>query len=481
VAWRVTIPAFWRTSTFRLTLIFAAILAVFSSILLAYLFNETIWAARREAFGRLNGEYRQLADIHAAGGIEAVKRALFERSANGEQVFYYLLAAPDGSPISGDFSGLPARAPVSGISRHAFSIAEASAAPGEPAARRAAIAIIGRQSDATSILVALDIEATAETARRLRRAGSLGAATGIIVALLGGILVSRAAAAKVRTLARLTEDVIAGDLSRRAPDWRSGDEYSTLASALNAMLVRLERLVQSARNAGDAIAHDLRTPLARVRNRLEDIAAHLETAPPQSPEPGPQLAAELAASVSEAIAETGRMLETFNAVLRLSQIEAGENGAMRRVDLADMAGTFAEFFEPAFEDAGLGFEAMIGSGLMAIADSAMMGQALTNLLDNATKYTPAGGAAALRARRRSDGQIEVAVVNTGPGIPEDQRGRVLERFTRLDTARNSPGSGLGLSLVVAVAERHQGHVELSDGLPGPDGPGLRVALVIPAA
>lgn len=477
MAFRVTIPAFWRTSAFRVTLIFAAILAVFSSILLASLFNETIWAARREAFARLNEEYRHLSRIHHSGGIEAVKRALFERSAGGEQPFYYLLAAPDGSRLSGDFSALPAPPPASGISRHTFSFAASPATPGAAMIRHAAIAIIGRQTDGTSILVALDIEATAETARRLRRAGGLWAATGLIVASLGGILVSRAAAAKVRTLARLTEDVIAGDLSRRAPDWRSGDEYSTLASALNAMLVRLERLVQSARHAGDAIAHDLRTPLARVRNRLEDIAARLESAPATG-SAGPDT---LSASVNAALAETGLMLETFNAVLRLSQIEAGENGAMRRIDLAGIIENCAEFYAPVFEELGLSFEVMTSTGLLAIADAAMIGQALTNLLDNASKYTPAGGAVAMRARRRSDGDVEIAVVNTGQGIPEDQRARMLERFTRLDTARNSPGSGLGLSLVAAVAERHQGHVELSDGLPGPVGPGLRVALVIPAA
>ena len=190
------------------------------------------------------------------------------------------------------------------------------------------------------------------------------------------------------------------------------------------------------------------------------------------------------AALRQALDETDGVLRTFGAVLAIARLEAAATPPDQvTFDPAELAADVAELYEPVSEEKGLDFEAELSSGLTVRGNREFIAQAIANLLDNAVKYTPAGGAIMLRARRRTSGEIEISVTDTGPGVPEAERQRVVERFVRLENSRNAPGAGLGLSLVAAVARVHRGRLELDEG-PGVvdgKGPGLRVALVLPAA
>jgi len=295
----------------------------------------------------------------------------------------------------------------------------------------------------------------------------------VVLGLAGGIIVSRNVSRGMAGLNQVVSAVAAGDLNARAPVRGVRDEYDELASGLNAMLDRVERLMGSMRYAGDAIAHDLRSPLTRLRARLEVAMIEVEAGK-----------ADPTAALAQALEDSDYVLKTFNAVLAISRLQAAGQAPDAVVfDPSELAESVSELYEPLCEDKGVAFEMQLGKGLQVKGNREFMAQALANLLDNAVKYTPEGGAVMLRTRRRSSGEIEFSVTDTGPGVPEEDRDRVIQRFVRLEKSRHQPGAGLGLSLVAAVAEAHGGRLELSEGpgSVGDAGPGLRTALVFPAA
>jgi signal transduction histidine kinase len=289
---------------------------------------------------------------------------------------------------------------------------------------------------------------------------------GILLALIGGVFISRYAARRAEQLTRTTEAIVAGDLSVRAPVAGSGDEFDRLAQHLNTMLERLERLMASTRHAGDAIAHDLRSPLSRLRNRLEGALI------------SPMTEESARETLESTVVEVDNVLQTFNAILRLSRLDAGAEGRMIKFDIHDLMSEMADLYEPACEFAGLNFVSDVGTGLAVLGDRELIAQAVSNLLDNAVKYTPQGGTIRFSVRRGSNG-IAITVADDGPGIPEHQREHAKERFFRLDSARTQPGSGLGLALADAVAELHKGHLDLLWTEPPPNARGLKAVLTLP--
>jgi len=294
------------------------------------------------------------------------------------------------------------------------------------------------------------------------------AVVGFVLSLIGGVVISRSAAQRAEQLARTAEEVMAGDLTRRAPVDGSGDEFDRLSEQLNAMLNKLERLVISSRSAGDSIAHDLRSPLTRLRNRLEGGLREDKVDGQR-------------AALTKSIEEVDGVLDTFNAVLRLSRVQAGATGSFRRINVTGITDELAELYQPACEEKNLAFSYRPEGELFVQADRDLIAQALSNLLDNAVKYTPEGGSVTLSVKRLPGGEAEVAVSDSGPGIPPEDRDRAVERFVRLEQSRSLPGSGLGLSLVLAVAEAHRGRLMLDSAGGSPPNTGLAARLILPSA
>lgn len=459
------LPALVRTTTFRLALLHASIFILFSASLLAYLYYETAGHLGRQAEAELNAEFGELSAAYRGGGIDRLKQAVTERrEARGK--FFYLLQDGSGQKIEGDFDVLPAPAPLGQVVNVEFAY-DARTTQGEPI-RRSAEGRISRLSEGGVLMVAYDVGDLGEMNRRVTEVVWRSAAVGFVLSLIGGVVISRSAAQRAEQLAKTTEGVMGGDLTRRAPVFGSGDEFDRLSEQLNAMLAKLERLVISSRSAGDSIAHDLRSPLTRLRNRLE---AGLRATDKEGAH----------AALVNSIENVDGVLDTFNAVLRLSRVQAGATGSFRRTNVSGITDELAELYQPVCEEKRLAFNYTTQGELFVLADRDLIAQAMSNLMDNAVKYTPEGGAIRLEVKRGADSTVELIVADSGPGIPVEDRERAVERFVRLEQSRSQPGSGLGLSLAAAVAEAHTGKLILGDSGGPPARPGLSVTLQLPAA
>lgn len=281
------------------------------------------------------------------------------------------------------------------------------------------------------------------------------------VAILVGLLARRLLARRLARISGVAERVMLGDLSTRVPITGSGDEFDRLSGDINTMLERIDELMDGVRQVSNAIAHDLRTPLTRLRGRLE---AGLRGS--DSPE-------SFRATAEAALQELDQVVRIFDALLRIAEIEAGHRrAAFVQVDLAALAEDVVELYQPLAEQRGLSLDAK-PSAAGCVGDRMLLAQALANLVDNAIKYTPAGGRVLVTSGVAVGGGVELTVVDSGPGIPAEERDKVIRRFYRLEHSRSSPGSGLGLSLVVSVAKLHGGRLDLEDNAPG-----LRARLVL---
>jgi signal transduction histidine kinase len=286
--------------------------------------------------------------------------------------------------------------------------------------------------------------------------------------IAGGMFMTRNMLARVEAVNRTSEQIIHGDLAKRVPVTGSGDEFDQLAANLNAMLDQIERLMAAMRQVADNIAHDLRTPLSRLRARLEVTLL-------EKPDE-----ARYADVLRETIGEADHLLSTFNALLSIAEAEAGSRrDSFEPVDLSEIARDVAELYEPVAEESSLGFETKIADRIMVRGDRHLLSQAIANLLDNALKYTPEGKVALAVESRGGKAHIEVA--DTGPGVPADRRHTVFDRFVRLERSRSTPGNGLGLSLVRAVTSLHEGTIWLEDSIVGAENPGLKVIVELPLA
>ena len=289
----------------------------------------------------------------------------------------------------------------------------------------------------------------------------------MILGLISSWFVSRRFTSRIEDFNRLATDVRAGHLDRRAPRNFSEDELDMLAEHLNAMLDHINRLMGAMRYAGDSIAHDLRSPLTRLRTRLESAASEVKND-------------EISDTLFSAAEDAGQLLKTFDSVLRIARLEAGERRELLvELDPKPILDDIAELYEPACEDAGLTFTSDISAKKTVRADRGLLSQAVSNLVENAIKYTPSGGRIDLSLSQGRNGQVEIAITDSGPGIPTAERQRVKERFVRLDKSRSAPGSGLGLALVDAVADLHRAEFVLGDGFDSEDGTGLEARLIFP--
>src|ERR1700676_5075558 len=284
-----------------------------------------------------------------------------------------------------------------------------------------------------------------------------------IAGLLIGLITRRALMSRIYSIRQTVSAIVHGDLQHRLPTHLNDDELNTLSRTINGMLEQIELLVHGVRNVSNSIAHDLRTPLAELRSRLEELA--LIRPPPE----------QTYAEIDGAVADVDRVIRIFDALLRLAEIDAGlRRSGFVALDLADLAASAVEFYAPAAELENIELVFRSDGPLPVSGDPILLAQALGNLIDNALKYAPENGAIEVAVRRCGDGNAEVSVSDNGPGMGDSEKSKVVERFYRGDASRGTPGVGLGLSLVQAVAKLHGSSLVLSDATPG-----LRAAVTIP--
>jgi signal transduction histidine kinase len=468
----VRLPPLFRTTPFRMTVLFVAVFAFGAAAFLAYIYGVTAWEVRRVSGAGIAQQFGGLEKIYHQGGRPALIEAM-QRESGVNSPLVLMLLDPSGHRIWGNIAQTPAPRFNGGDTVWMrFKLSAPSSGPPSPrAGERLARAEWRRLKGGELLLVGADVSDAESYVLKIVRALWGAGALVIVLGLAGGLVVSRNVTRAAAELNATIGAVRGGDLGARAKLRGARDEFEDLAVGLNDMLDRLQRSIGGLRHAGDAIAHDLRSPLTRLRARLEVSLLDLEAG-----------RGDPKAAIAQALADTEGVLSTFATVLAIARLEAA--GAVidpRPFDSRELAADVADLYEPVCEERGLEFHTDLAPGLHARGNREFVAQALANLLDNAIKYTPSGGDVTLQSRKRISGEVEFSVTDTGPGVPRDQRARIVERFVRLENSRNQPGAGLGLSLVAAVAEAHGGRLELQDGGAVGDtrGRGLKAALVLP--
>lgn len=453
----------FRATAFRLTLAYLVVFAVFAGAILGYV----AWNARRLLLDQLrqtiDAELTGLAEQYRTGNI---RRIIFivERRAREPGASLYLVTSFTGDRLAGNVSSVPAGIlDQPGEKQIEYARGEDMSAPHQALAR--VLVLPG----GFRLMIGRDIEELDRFNSVIARALGLSLVLIVVLGCLGGWFVTRRILSRVDDMTETARTIMAGDLSGRLPVAGNGDELDRLARNLNAMLVRIGELMTGLKEVSDNIAHDLKTPLTRLRNRVEEA---LRTA--RAPE-------DYRAVLEATIDDSDTLIRLFNALLMIARLEAGQTAeTFTGVDAGQMVEGVAELYEPLVEEAGGTLATQAGEDLAFEGSRELVGQALANLVDNAIKYGAEGPDArrpAIRIDAQRNGEmIEIVVSDRGPGIPADARAKAVERFARLEDARTRPGFGLGLSLVTAVAHLHGGSFTLED-----NDPGLRAVLRLPAA
>jgi signal transduction histidine kinase len=438
-----------RSYAFRLALLYTALSVASVLMLLGYIYWATAGYMDRQTDETIEAEIRGLAEQYRRRGLNGLSRVLAERVARDpDGAAVYLLADSDFSPIIGNLNRWP-DAPIADTGWTRFRLRDWGRDKSEEHEARARTFLLRGE---LHLLVGRDVRDLEATRGLILNALAWGLAITAALALGVGLLMSAGVTRRIEAINQTGREIMEGDLSRRVPTSGSGDDFDQLAANLNRMLSRIEELMTAVRQVSDNIAHDLRTPLTRLRTRLELARDH-----------DPQQAG---AAIDKAIEDAEVLLATFNALLRIARIESrSRRSAFSDVDLAHLVTDVGELYEPLAMDKGLRLRVLAKEAVTVQGDRDLLFQALANLLDNAIKYTPQGGLVTASAENR-DGRVQVSVSDTGPGIPEALREQVFQRFFRADASRSTPGSGLGLSLVRAVADLHGARITLADNEPG---------------
>ena len=456
----------FRTTTFRLSLTYLALFSAAAIVAIVYIYWNTTVLLSRQLNQTIDAELKGLAEQYRAGGLDQLVRTVAERSATPGNSLY-LVADSEGRRLAGNLSAVTpdlwnSLGPVEFVYRR-------PAAGGVE--NRLAFANVFRLPSGYRLIVGRDIEDRRELARMVRSAMLWGLGVMALFGIGGGYWVSRKLLARIDALSDTSRTIMEGDLTGRLPVNGSGDELDRLAQSLNLMLARIEQLMAGLREVSDNIAHDLKTPLNRLRNRVEAAL--------REPYGEPVYREALERTIEEA----DGLIKTFNALLSIARIEAGAGGENREsLDVSALLRDVAELYEPVAEERGLVLKADAQAPIFIRGDRQLLGQAIANLIDNAIKYGTSeaaengpGAQPEVEVSAEAKGSMaEIVVTDRGPGVPASDRERVLDRFVRLEASRSEPGSGLGLSLVAAVARLHGGTLRLEDNEPG-----LRVILALP--
>lgn len=459
----------WRTTTVRLTGLFILIFVVASIVLLAFMAYQSAIVLQRQQAADVDREIMELMRIEERQGPRAMAVAV-QRYAARPGPGIYFLGDDLGNRLVGNIDDIPEHVLTtdgfftfdydrdSGIGPESDEEVESH---GFAAARSVLM------KSGLRLVVGRDVVERRGFSAIVFQGFGVGVLGIVLLSILAGALTAQRVLRRIDSISGTSAKIMSGALSERVPITRRHDEFDELAKDLNAMLDRIEQLMQGLKEVTDNVAHDLKTPLTRLRNKAESALREGRT-----PE-------QLREALETTIAESDTLIRTFNALLMIARVEAGTpSGAFENTDVSAVASDVAELYQPVAEDAGLVLDMEIEPDVALRANRELIGQALVNLLENAIKYAPRedGQGKISLSVKRSGGRILVSVADNGPGIPEGDREHVVERFVRLEKSRTEPGSGLGLSLVSAVARLHQGRLALEDNTPG-----LRATLDLPAS
>jgi signal transduction histidine kinase len=448
-----------KTNAVRLAALYFALFAASVLTLLVFIYFSVADFAQRQTEATLDAEARGLAEQYQERGLAGLVGIIQGRTAQRRATDrgLYLLTDPMLHPLAGNLANWPSETPL----RPGWIEFPVEDTSGGEAQQHTALASVFVLPGGYRLLVARDLRDVSAFRARVTSTLAWSALLTLALGIAGSVLMTRHMLRRVETVNRTSERIIHGDLTQRVPVSGSGDEFDQLAGNLNAMLDQIELLMNGVRQVTDNIAHDLRTPLSRLRARIEVTLL-------EKPDAG-----RYADALRDTIAEADRLLGTFNALLSIGEAEAGSRrDAWGVVDLAEIARSVGDLYEPVAEENGFHLVVAIDETLPVRGDRHLLSQAIANLLDNALKYAPAGDVA-LTAHAQGD-VARIEVEDHGPGVPADRRDAVFGRFVRLEHSRSTPGNGLGLSLVQAVAKLHAGTCRLEDNEPG-----LRVVLTVP--
>jgi signal transduction histidine kinase len=447
----VPLPRLVRTASFRLSALYALLFGGCVLLLGAAAFWSTRSALEQQLTRRIEAEMTLLEQEYRRNGIDALIATVEQRTRITGNLDYFVIDAA-GMRLAGDL-------PIT----DQLGLVELNASNNNSGENESVRMLVRQLDGGFRLGVGEDLEQAGEMEETFL--GILAVALGIVLVLGigGGLLLGAAFLRRVDMITQTADAIIDGDLSRRIARTGSGDDLDHLSATLNVMLDRISGLMENLRQVSNDIAHDLRTPLSRLRQDLEE--AHKRELTP----------ADFKRVIEGAVAEADVLLETFSALLRIAQIEAGtRRSAFRAVDLSDVLRTVAEAYAPAVEESGRTLRAEIAADVQVTGDRGLLSQLFVNLVENALHHGPPGTTIALRLSAQSAGVV-AEVADDGPGIPADERAKVFRRFYRLERSRTTPGSGLGLSTVAAIAELHHAGIELVDNAPG-----LRVVIRFPA-
>ncbi|MCG6865108.1 MAG: HAMP domain-containing histidine kinase [Thiogranum sp.] len=450
---------FLRSSTFRLALLYMLLFSTSVLMLLGFIYWSTVSYISAQTDETIDIEILDLTERYRNAGLSGLTQLLSERlSRRPAGASVYLLTDKDLAPLVGNLDRWPLGADI----KNGWLEFTLENAGGTDTSEHQARARVFRLSGGFILLVGRDIHDLEITKRRIIATLLWGLAIMLVLGGIGSVMMGRSTLRRIEAINETSREIMSGDLSRRVPSRNTGDDFDVLADNLNNMLNQIESLMESVRRVSDNIAHDLRTPLARLRNRLEELSLDVEQSDNRR------------ATVEQALEEADGLLNTFNALLRIARIESHDTRAgFADIDIAALVGDVVELYEPLAEEKRLRLATSLDVRPVFEGDRDLLFQALANLLDNAIKYAPPRSEISCRLEAADDG-ARLVLSDKGPGIPASQRDNVFQRFFRLEQSRTTPGNGLGMSLVQAVMQLHHLRLELHDNEPG-----LKVVIAFP--